>query len=239
MNDPRFLLRTPAPSGPPVLWVLLGLMAGAHVLRTFFTLPSDVPAGALSMESLLRGEWWSVLTYPFTHRDVLHLVTNLALLALFGHAVERQAGGRHLLYIFIAGAWAGAGLHLMLWPDAPPVIGASGGAYAVIGAFGALFPEYDLLRPLHAETRPVRAEEDIADAALALQRVDEAAHGPHQLAGVGQMLEFCDFALARGQEKAGSGSHCRGDSNKHARCRRAKGPPLHSKHDRVGHRVLL
>lgn len=148
MNDPRFPLRTPAPSGPPVLWVLLGLMAGAHVLRMLFTLPSDVPAGALSMESLLRGEWWSVLTYPFTHRDVLHLVTNLALLALFGHAVERQAGGRHLLYIFIAGAWAGAGLHLMLWPDAPPVIGASGGAYAVIGAFGALFPEYDLLRPL-------------------------------------------------------------------------------------------
>jgi len=148
MNDPRYALRPPAPAGPPVLLVLVLLMAGAHLLRALFAAPAGVPPGALSMSGLQDGQWWSVLTYMFTHRDALHLLTNVLLFVLCGRAVERQAGGRHLLYIFISGAWAGAALHLLFWPDAPPIIGASGAAFGVLGAFAALFPEYDLMRPL-------------------------------------------------------------------------------------------
>jgi membrane associated rhomboid family serine protease len=148
MNSPRIVLRPPTPAGPPMLWILVLLMTGAHLLRALFALPTQIPPGALSMEGLQKGEWWSVLTYMFTHQDLLHLLTNVLLLVIAGRAVERQAGGRHLLYIFIAGAWAGAALHLLFWPEAPPIVGASGAAFGVIGAFSALFPEYDLMRPL-------------------------------------------------------------------------------------------
>jgi membrane associated rhomboid family serine protease len=148
MNDLRHPLRAPVATGPSVLAVLVALIAGAHVLRTLFSVPTEVPPGALSMASLLRGEWWSVFTWMFTHRDVLHLVMNLTLLVLGGRAVERQVGGRHMLYMFILSAWTGAALHLMFEPDSLPIIGASGGVFGIIGAFSALFPEYDLMRPL-------------------------------------------------------------------------------------------
>ncbi len=148
MNDPRFTPRPPAASGLQALLALVLLMTGAHVVRALFALPGGVPPGALSLESLQNGEWWTVLTYMFTHQDALHLLTNVLLLVMAGRAVERQCGGRHLLYIFLAGAWAGAALHLMFWPEARPIIGASGGVFGVIGAFSALFPEYDLMRPV-------------------------------------------------------------------------------------------
>lgn len=147
MNNSRFLMRAPAAAGPPALLLLVIISAGAHVLRTLFSLPTAIPAGALSMDSLLRGEWWTVLTYMFTHKDTVHLLTNLLLLVMAGRAVERHVGGRHLLYIFLFSAWAGAGLHLALFPDSTPIAGASGAVFGVIGAFIALFPEYDLMRP--------------------------------------------------------------------------------------------
>lgn len=147
MNDPRFPARPPAPSGPPALLVLIILMTGAHVLRALFAVPVEVPPGSLSMEALVRGEWWSVLTYMFTHQDALHLLVNVLLVVCAGMAVERQAGGRHLLYIFLAGGWVGAALQLVFQPEAV-IVGASGAAFGMIGAFVALFPEYDVMRPL-------------------------------------------------------------------------------------------
>src|SRR6188508_777132 len=139
MNDPRHPVRAPAPPGPSVLVVLISFMAGAHLLRTMFSLPLAVPPGTLSLDSLVNGEWWTAFTWMFTHLNLMHLAMNLGLLILAGRAVERQAGGRHLLYIFIISSWTGAALQLMTQPETW-VIGASGGVFGVIGAFSALFP---------------------------------------------------------------------------------------------------
>jgi len=128
--------------------MLASFIVGVHLLRTLFAVPTAVPPGALSMDSLLRGEWWTVFTWMFTHLNLMHLAPNLLLLLLAGRAVERQAGGRHLLYLFVFSSWAGAGLDLLLRPDSAAIVGASGGVFGLIGAFSALFPEYDLMRPL-------------------------------------------------------------------------------------------
>lgn len=151
MNDPRYLPREPVSPGPPVLAWMVMLCAGAFVLRLFATPvpPGGVPPGALGLEQLAGGEWWVVLTHIFIHANLWHLVMNVALLVLAGRAVERNAGARHFFYIFLAGAWAGAALSLGLRPG-QAIIGASGAVWGIIGAFAALHPEYDMMRPLRS-----------------------------------------------------------------------------------------
>lgn len=151
MTDNRFLPRQPASAAPPVLAWMVCLCVGAFVLRVLFSLPvpGAVPPGALSLESLENGQWWTVLTYIFTHDNLWHLLSNMGLLVLAGIAVERNAGPRHFFYIFLAGAWAGAALSLGVH-QRQAIIGASGAVWGMIGAFVALHPEYDIMRPLRS-----------------------------------------------------------------------------------------
>jgi hypothetical protein len=87
------------------------------------------------------------LTYIFTHADMVHLGSNLLLFLLAGRPVQKAAGQHHTIYIFLLSAWAGAALSMILRP-ANPIIGASGASMGFIGAFGAMFPGHNLLRPL-------------------------------------------------------------------------------------------
>jgi|GEM_PF-875996 len=149
MNESRFPPREPVSSGPGILAALVVFAVLAHFLRLFSVPvpPGAEPPGALSMASLVRGEWWSVLTWIFTHENLWHLSMNMVLLVLAGRAVQRNGGTQHFIYIFLFSAWAGAALSLCLRPNTA-LIGASGGVWGVIGAFAALHPEYDLMRPL-------------------------------------------------------------------------------------------
>ena len=151
MNDPRYLPREPVSPGAPVLAWMVMLCVGAFVLRLFAAPvpPGELPPGALGLKALEDGEWWAVLTHIFTHADLWHLVSNVVLLVLAGRAVERNAGPRHFFYIFLASAWAGAALSLGLRHE-QAIIGASGAVWGIIGAFAALHPEYDMMRPLRS-----------------------------------------------------------------------------------------
>ncbi len=137
----------PAPvPGPSVLTVLMLLSIGVHALR-WFAPPVSEPPGAFSLAALQRGEWWTCITYIFTHAELVHLGSNLLLLLLAGRPVQKAAGQPHTIYIFLLSAWAGAALSMILRP-ANPIIGASGASLGFIGAFSALFPGHNLLRPL-------------------------------------------------------------------------------------------
>jgi membrane associated rhomboid family serine protease len=148
MKDLRHPAREPAPSGPSMLVVLVTISTGAFLL-SLFSMPSlsGIPAGALSIDILQKGEWWSVLTHIFTHKDVWHLLSNMLVLILAGRAVERNAGSQHFVYIFLASSWAGAALSMCFHPESS-IIGASGGVMGIVGAFSALHPEDDIMRPL-------------------------------------------------------------------------------------------
>ena len=98
---------------------------------------------------LLHGElgsWWdlsmlSVVTALFVHASWLHLLGNLAYLWVFGIKVEQSRGALGMLPIFLAG---GALANLIVALRLPlldtPIIGASGGVSAVVGAYLGLFP---------------------------------------------------------------------------------------------------
>src|SRR5258708_9363627 len=83
---------------------------------------------------------WTVLTYMFLHRNVLHLAFNMLALYVFGPSVEERMGGRDFLVYYLLCGFGGAMLSLGLVQPPPPlapVIGASGAVY--VGAL-ALAP---------------------------------------------------------------------------------------------------
>ncbi|NDG84130.1 MAG: rhomboid family intramembrane serine protease [Proteobacteria bacterium] len=107
---------------------------------------------ALVPNAVLHGHVWQILTYSFLHADVMHLLLNLLVLAFVGTDVESVWGRRKmLLYYFYCTTMAGLfylmvqflvsnPLYLSL-----PMMGASGGIYGLLLAYGILFPERELL----------------------------------------------------------------------------------------------
>lgn len=96
----------------------------------------------------VHGYIWQLVTYSLLHASPLHLLVNMLMLWMFGTQEEQDWGGRKFLefYLFcvvgaalvtIAVAYAGL-------PGMTPLtqtIGASGGIYGLLMAFGMLYGE--------------------------------------------------------------------------------------------------
>ena len=95
---------------------------------------------------------WQLVTYALLHdpKNLGHLFLNALALFQFGPAIEQAWGAkRYATYLLVC--VAGAGLLQLLVAatgfggPAGPVIGASGGVYAVLLAYGMLFPKHRLM----------------------------------------------------------------------------------------------
>jgi membrane associated rhomboid family serine protease len=96
--------------------------------------------GAVTLDQLLRGQVWRLLTYPFVHGHALHLIINMLWLWLIGRFVAEDLGSRHLLGLFFSGAILGALVDLPVYPE-NPLVGASAGVWALMVAMTLRFPE--------------------------------------------------------------------------------------------------
>lgn len=76
----------------------------------------------------------SLVVYPLLHASWSHLIWNLFFVFLCGRLVERSAGSVVVLSCFVLGATAAAMGHWWWHPQADLLIGASGGASALLGA---------------------------------------------------------------------------------------------------------
>jgi len=98
--------------------------------------------------------FWQPVTYMFLHGDFMHLLINMLVLWVIGGELERYWGTREFLrYYFVCGICAGllqisVSQVMAIAGRVPldalnvPVIGASGGIYGLLMAFGILFPNY-------------------------------------------------------------------------------------------------
>ncbi len=117
---------------------LLLVLAVVHLAVGWF-LPEEMQEKVLmwagnSAETVKAGEWWRPFTALFLHANLLHLGMNGAGLWLFGSAVEKSMGRWRMLVVFVAGG--ALGNLLSAWLARYDVaIGASGGIFAVVGAF--------------------------------------------------------------------------------------------------------
>jgi membrane associated rhomboid family serine protease len=102
---------------------------------------------------------WQLFTYSFLHADVIHVFFNLMMLAFIGAELEQTWGtARFLRYYFFCTTIAALFyifLQLILKTALPPMVGASGGIYGLLMAYGLIFGErvmlFMMLFPLKAK----------------------------------------------------------------------------------------
>ena len=89
-------------------------------------------------------EIWQLLTYGFLHGSLTHLFFNMFALWMFGGEIERLLGRAHFLeyYLVCVVGAAVAQLVVMGNMNMPPMptVGASGGVFGLLLAFGMAWP---------------------------------------------------------------------------------------------------
>ena len=92
---------------------------------------------------------WQVVTYAFLHGGFTHIFFNMLALYMFGSEIERLFGGRFYAAYYFGCVVSAAVCHLAVnaWMGLPPAptVGASGGVYGLLLAFGLYFPHRRVL----------------------------------------------------------------------------------------------
>ena len=89
-----------------------------------------------------RGYVWQLFTYMFIHGGFGHIFFNMFALWMFGMELENRWGRKEFYrYYFLTGIGSGLITMLFSWNSSIPVVGASGAIYAILLAFGMMFPE--------------------------------------------------------------------------------------------------
>lgn len=142
-------------------WVTVGLIAanvlvflwqsmsvGQSAAASFAIIPAELfkvsvfggPAHG-PYDSVAVPEGVTLLTYMFLHGDILHLLSNMIFLWVFGDNIEDAMGHlRYLVFYVLAGVLAGLAHGVVNAGDLTPAVGASGAIAGVMGAYIVLFP---------------------------------------------------------------------------------------------------
>jgi membrane associated rhomboid family serine protease len=141
-----------------VTW-LLGINTGIFLLRfvlEMFGLPAKgfaiVYLSLIPAQVVAHGWVWQLITYSFVHFELGHWFGNMLGLWMFGSAIEGAWGRRRFLELYFFGV-VGAALttiafsygHILGGSPGTPTVGASGGVFAILIAFGVLFAESEIM----------------------------------------------------------------------------------------------
>jgi membrane associated rhomboid family serine protease len=92
---------------------------------------------------------WQLLTYSFLHGGLAHIFFNMYALFMFGSEIERLFGSRWFLSFYGVCVLTAAlsQLTVAAFTNSPPypTIGASGGVFGLLLAFGMYFPRRKLM----------------------------------------------------------------------------------------------
>lgn len=92
---------------------------------------------------------WQLLTYGFLHGGWAHLFFNMFAVYMFGSDIERLFGSRRYLTYYLLCVIGAAVMHMIVTSVAgrmpAPVVGASGGVFGLLLAFGMAFPRRILM----------------------------------------------------------------------------------------------
>jgi membrane associated rhomboid family serine protease len=166
MQQPTYRPPTQFAVFPPViknLLILNGLLflaqqvaaatlSNSSLLASFLTLMALYPPGAeggitiFGDISRLVSFWpWQLVTYAFLHGGFGHLLFNMFALWMFGVQIENQWGSNRFAIFYFVCVVGAALTHLLFMTRPIPTIGASGGVFGVLLAFGMMFPN----RPIY------------------------------------------------------------------------------------------
>ena len=137
---------------PPVTAALLAANIGLFLLQT--ALPGLIgpfalwPLGASAVDPSVGFEPWQLVTYSFLHGGIAHLAFNMFALYMFGSAIEQVFGTRRYLAYYLVCVVSAALTQLVVAAASGlvyPTIGASGGVFGLLLAYGMYFPNTRLL----------------------------------------------------------------------------------------------
>src|SRR4029077_2469327 len=110
----------------------------------------EVYLGLVPSLVLHYGFVWQLATYSFLHASISHLLLNMLTLWMFGAQEEQDWGSRRFLefYLFcvVGAALVTLGVAFLNWGVDPtiPTVGASGGIYGLLVAFGMLYGDREI-----------------------------------------------------------------------------------------------
>jgi membrane associated rhomboid family serine protease len=137
---------------------------------------------------------WQVVTYAFLHGSFEHLFFNMLGLWMFGSELERLWGQRRYWQFLLAGVLAAAAAQMLLTAatgSMVPTVGASGGLFALLLAFGMLFPNrviVPLIPPIPMKARTFVIVFGLLELVLGIRGEGGVAHFAHLGGMVGGFL---------------------------------------------------
>jgi len=132
---------------------LLQALIGPGLTAAFALWPVGTPDyvnGHFGIQQVPQFHLWQLVTYSFLHGGVFHLLINMFVLWMFGTQMEIAWGARRFASYYFA-CVIGAGLVQLLVTSSGdggpiyPTVGASGGVYGLLLAFGMRFPNQYIL----------------------------------------------------------------------------------------------
>jgi membrane associated rhomboid family serine protease len=107
------------------------------------------PFGSTQFRGTPEFELWQLVTYGFLHGSLAHLFFNMLALYMFGGDIERLLGSRRFLVYYLACVIGAAVAQLLVLGSMQrtpvPTVGASGGVFGLLLAFGMAFPQRRLM----------------------------------------------------------------------------------------------
>ncbi len=88
---------------------------------------------AFSVNALLNGDYYTLITAIFVHANLLHLGGNMIFLYIFGNYLENDVGARRTAMVFMTGGVLSFILSIPFYPGAD-MIGASAAIFSVMAA---------------------------------------------------------------------------------------------------------
>jgi membrane associated rhomboid family serine protease len=140
--------RRPVDSGaiPTVIFFLLvanGVLFAGQQLPQFKGLLMQFFA-LWPLQSVLAEFYpWQLVTYGFLHGGTMHIAFNMFSLWMFGRELELIMGPRRFLIYYMTCVVGAGAVQLVVsgWEGSPyPIVGASGGVFGLLLAFGMTFP---------------------------------------------------------------------------------------------------
>lgn len=138
-----FPIRDLNPRNSYPIVVILIIIVNVFLYFNYATLPEPTLQNFFFQWGLLPSKFRLVnlLTYQFLHGGLLHLISNMWALWIFGDNVEDKMGHlRFLLFYLFSGVIAGLVQVAISFSSDVPCVGASGAIAGVMGVYVLLFP---------------------------------------------------------------------------------------------------